>query len=61
MKRALRGRRFGTLQQLGTAIYKWRSELPNDWFASGLSKLHERWQRSVLREGDYVDLPGDDD
>lgn len=61
MKKNLRGHRYDTLQQLGTAIFQWRQHTPPEWFATGLLKLHERWERCIARRGDFVELPAEDD
>lgn len=61
MKRALRGRRFETLQQLATAVSKWRQDTPTEWFAAGLEKLCDRWTSCVQRRGDFVEVPSNDD
>ena len=61
MKKHLRGCRFETLQQLGTAISKWRQDTPIAWFASGLEKLPERWKRCLLLRGDFVEVHAEED
>ena len=60
MKKELRGRRFETLQQLATAVHKWRQNTPKDWFAAGIRKLPERWQLCIHRS-DFVELATNDD
>lgn len=61
IKKHLRGNRYDTLQQLGTAIYQWRQRTPPEWFETGLRKLHERWNLCISRQGDFVELPTEDD
>lgn len=61
MKRELRGNRYDTLQELGSAISQWRRRTSADWFATGLEKLHGRWELCINRRGDFVELPSQDD
>jgi len=55
MKKPLRGKRYHTLQELATALSKWESNTPQEWFAAGIQKLQERWQKCVSLDGGYIE------
>jgi hypothetical protein len=55
MKNPLRGRRFLSLQGLASAISQWQFSTPGEWFAAGLSKLPQRWEKCVALNGGYIE------
>lgn len=61
MKKPLRGKHYDDLQQLSSAVGKWVRDTPNEFFATGLNKLHERWTRCVDIRGDWVESHANDE
>lgn len=61
LKQHLRGNRYGTIQEIGQVVNRWLRERPDGWFAAGIQKLTERWQRCVQKRGDYVEVEGEYD
>lgn len=61
MKKPLRGKRYETLQQLASAVSKWVSDTPADFFSSAIDKLHERWAHCVTIRGNWVEVHAEDD
>ena len=61
MKKALRGKRFYSLQQLATSVSKWARETPKEWYSAGLQKLPDRWTTCIQRKGDWVEIGVNED
>lgn len=60
LKQYLRGRRYDTIHEVGQVVNRWLRERPDGWYADGLRRLTDRWQRCVQKRGDFVEL-GDED
>jgi [histone H3]-lysine36 N-dimethyltransferase SETMAR len=55
LKKSLRGQRYSTFQHLATVVGKWISVKDGEWFAEGLRRLVDRWEKCVQLRGDYVE------
>lgn len=55
MKKPLRGKRYANLAGLASAISQWIKVTPKEWFAEGLRKLPEWWNKCITLNGDYVE------
>jgi histone-lysine N-methyltransferase SETMAR len=55
MKNPLRGKHFSSLAGLASAVSQWQKSTPAEWFADGLNKLPERWQKCVKLNGGYIE------
>ena len=55
MKQHLRGRHFADLPALASSVHQWVKSTPEHWFAEGIRKLPERWDKCVALKGEYVE------
>lgn len=55
MKESLRGVKYETEKALMSDLRKWIKAQPKEWFAAGLRKLPERWQKCIESGGDYIE------
>jgi histone-lysine N-methyltransferase SETMAR len=55
MKNALRGKRYANLAGLASAVSQWVKVTPADWFAEGIRKMPERWEKCVRLAGGYIE------
>ena len=61
LKQHLRGRRYDTIQEVGQVVHRWLRERLEGWFADGILRLSDRYQRCVQIRGDFVELGEEDD
>lgn len=55
LKVALGGQRFNTDDEVEEFVRTWLSELPKEFFDTGIKKLPERLKKCVTSEGNYVE------
>lgn len=55
LKNPLRGRHYENLAGLASAVTKVVEDTDEEWFAEGLKKLPERWQKCINLKGDYIE------
>ena len=55
MKEPLRGKHFANASALGSAISQWVKHTPEEWFAEGIKKMPERWEKCIALKGDYFE------
>lgn len=55
MKKPLRGRKFADLDELKMEIKRWCRNQKKEFFADGMKKLQERYEKCVRLQGDYVE------
>lgn len=55
MKEPLRGHRYSNVQGLASAVSQWVRGTPKEFFAAGIEKLPERWQKCINLKGMYVE------
>lgn len=55
LKEALGGQRFNTDDEVEEFVRTWLSELPKEFFDTGIKKLPERWTKCVTSEGKYIE------
>lgn len=55
LKEALRGKRFNTDDEVEEFVCIWLSELPKEFFDTGIKKLPERWKKCVTSKGNYLE------
>jgi histone-lysine N-methyltransferase SETMAR len=55
LKSALRGKHFTCSNEVELGIHDWIASKPEDFFASGINKLPERWQRCIDHVGSYFE------
>ena len=55
MKRPLRGKRFTAFKDLEREINQWVKGTPPDFYATGIGKLPERWERCRKLKGEYIE------
>lgn len=55
MKEPLRGHQYSSVQALASAINQWVRGTPREFFAAGIEKLPERWQKCVNLQGTYIE------
>ena len=55
MKKPLRGRKFSDLDNLKTEIKRWCRNQPTEFYAAGLRKLQERYDKCVRLQGNYIE------
>lgn len=55
LKEALGGQRFNTDDEVEEFVRTWLSELPKEFFDTGIKKLTERWTKCVTSEGEYIE------
>ena len=55
MKKPLRGRKFSDLDDLKKEIKRWCRNQPTEFYADGLRKLQERYDKCVRLQGNYVE------
>ncbi len=54
LKRFLRGKSFGSDDEMITAVEDYLSNLGSEFFFDGISSLHDLWQCVVANEGQYI-------
>lgn len=55
MKKPLRGRKFADLDELKLEIKPWCKNQSQEFYADGLLKLKERYEKCIHLKGDYVE------
>jgi hypothetical protein len=55
LKDALRGRHFGSDEEVKEAVHDWLMQQPKDFFSRGIYAFEGRWRRCVERGGDYIE------
>lgn len=55
MKEPLRGKRYNNICGIASAISQWVKVTPEHFFAEGIKKLPERWNKCVHMHGEYVE------
>jgi histone-lysine N-methyltransferase SETMAR len=55
MKDFIRGRRIDSRSALGSALYQWSQQQPEEWFAQVFQKWVKRWDSCIAFHGDYVE------
>lgn len=55
MKNYLRGKNYGNLSALSSAISQWIKATPIDFFREGIEALPRRWQKCITLEGNYIE------
>lgn len=55
MKEPLRGKNYADLQALASAVSQWVRATPKEFFAAGIDKLPERWQKCISVAGSYIE------
>ena len=55
MKKPLRGKRYGDLKELKRAVNHWVKVTPPEFYAKGIDKLPERWERCIKLDGDFIE------
>ena len=55
LKKALRGKRFDNFKNLSSAVDHWVDSVPPEFFAKGIEKLPERWQKCIKLKGQYIE------
>lgn len=55
LKRHLKGRQFGSDEEVIDAAETWFADQPKDFFSQGLMKLRDRCVKSIEKGGDYVE------
>jgi histone-lysine N-methyltransferase SETMAR len=54
LKKFLRGKNFNSDDEAITAVEDYLTDLDSDFFCKGIESLHDRWQRVVASEGQYI-------
>ena len=55
LKETLRGRTFSSCSALATAIFQWSERTPKEAFPAAMQSWHERCEKCVRLQGDYVE------
>jgi len=55
LKDTLRGRTFSSCSALATAILQWSQRTPKEAFAAAMQSWHQRCEKCVRLQGDYVE------
>lgn len=55
MKDFMRGKNYGSLNEIKADLNEWQKCLPENWFSRGIRKLPERWDRCIESAGEYFD------
>ena len=55
LKKYLKGQRFHSNEDVISAVEKWFESHPKSYYAQGLLKVKERWQKCINMQGDYVE------
>ena len=55
LKKHLKGQRFHSNEDVISAGEEWFESHPKSYYAQGLLKVKERWQKCVDMQGDYVE------
>jgi histone-lysine N-methyltransferase SETMAR len=55
LKKALRGRRFGSDEEVKQATHAWLCDQPETFFSDGIKKLVEHCNKCLDRQGDYIE------
>ena len=55
LKKHLKGQRFHSNKDVIFAVEEWFESHPKSYYAQGLVKVKERWQKCVDMQGDYVE------
>ena len=54
LKKFLRGTKFSSDDEVKSTVSKWLETQPKDFYAEGIQKLVSRWEKCVLKNGDYI-------
>ena len=55
LKQHLRGKHFRNDDEVKEAASEWLCSQPSEFYAEGIDKLIDRWDKCVQKEGDYVE------
>jgi histone-lysine N-methyltransferase SETMAR len=55
LKKALRGHRFRSDEEVKQAVHTWLCDQPKTFFSDGIKKLVEHCKKCVDKQGDYVE------
>ena len=55
LKEAFEGKRFETNDQVETFVCNWFDTGPNSFYENEMEKLPKRWEKCVIKGGDYVE------
>jgi histone-lysine N-methyltransferase SETMAR len=55
LKKALRGRRFRSDEEVRQAVHTWLCDQTKTFFSDGIKKLVERCKKCVDKQGDFVE------
>ena len=54
LKKFLHGKNFSSDDEAVTTVEDYLTDLNSDSFCKGIQSLHDRWQRVVISEGQYI-------
>jgi len=55
LKEALSGRQFSCDDDVKAAVHQWLRAQPKTFFADGIKNLVGRWEKSIAKQGDYIE------
>jgi histone-lysine N-methyltransferase SETMAR len=55
LKSALRGRKFDDNDDRKEVVQVWLTGQPKEFYATGIKKLVDKWDKCIRVEGDYVE------
>lgn len=55
LKEALRGKKFRSNEEVKIQVQTWLRQLTKEFYARGIRKLEERWDKCISVGGDYVE------
>jgi len=55
LKEGLRGKHFQSNEEVKNQVRKWLRDQPKEFYAKGIYKLAERWDKCISVAGDYVE------
>lgn len=55
MKNYLRGKHYGNLSALSSAVSQWIKATPIVFYKDGIDTLPQRWQKCITLEGNYIE------
>ena len=55
LKKDIRGRHFGSNEEVVAAVEEWVRDKDSGFFNSGLMALEHRWSKCIILEGNYIE------
>lgn len=55
LKEYLGGKRFKSDKEVKQNVEQWLRQRPKNFFEAGIRKLPERWEKCIMKEGDYLE------